>query len=199
LLIAISSDGGATITAPSSWTNSSLAGVFGKKYGKTVETYWPYNSTGNNTNASNSVEDYNGRSGFPSWAGRVIGAVLGLLIITVLAGLFFLRRRHRQHNAAEAESEATEAKSNNGHSEWMYANGPASPGPGPLSESTGMESTETGQTIHTALAQRSTTQPSVTQTSTVTDSLISPATPGTVESGGDALYEMHGVLVTFFI
>ncbi|KAJ5373471.1 hypothetical protein N7517_005477 [Penicillium concentricum] len=188
------SDGGATSTAPSSWTNSSLAAAFGKKYGKTVETYWPYNITSNNTSASGSAEDHNGRSGFPSWAGGVIGAVLGLLTIAVLVGLFFLRRRHRQRKAAEAESEATEAKSRNSHPEWMYSSGPVSPGPGPVSESTGRETTETGhtiQTMQTTPTQRSTTQPSMTQASTIPDSLISPATPGTVESGGGALYEMH--------
>ncbi|OQE36189.1 hypothetical protein PENCOP_c012G08838 [Penicillium coprophilum] len=185
-------DGGATVAAPSSWTNSSLAAVFGKKYGKPIKTYWPYNSTSrnNNTSTSGPAKDHNGRSGFPSWAGGVIGAVLGLLIIAVLAGLFFLRRRHRQRKTAEAESEATEAKSRNSQPGWMYASGPASPGPGPVSESTGMETTETGQTMQTTPTQRS-TQPSMTQASTVPDSIVSPATPGTVESGGGALYEMH--------
>ncbi|KAJ5811013.1 Galactose oxidase/kelch beta-propeller [Penicillium robsamsonii] len=180
------SDGGATVTAPSSWTNSSLGTVFGKKYSKIVKTYWPYNSTSNDTSASGSVEDHNGRSGFPSWAGGVIGAVLGLLIIAVLVGLFFLRRRHRKRKAAEAESEAIEAKNRNSRPEWMYASGPASSGLGP-----GSETGQTVQTMNTTPTQRSTTQPSMTQASTVPDSFVSPATPGTVESGGGALYEMQ--------
>ncbi|KAJ5502111.1 Galactose oxidase/kelch beta-propeller [Penicillium fimorum] len=185
------SDGGATATGPSSWTNSSLEAVFGKKYSKAIKTYWPYNSTSNDTSTSGSAEDHHGGSGFPSWAGGVIGAVLGVLIIAVLVGLFFLRRRHRKRKATEAESEAMEAKNRNSRPEWMYASGPASSGPGPVSESTGMETTETGQTMQTSPTQRSATQPSMTQASTVPDSLISPATPGTVESGGGALYEMH--------
>lgn len=76
----------------------------------------------------------------------------------------------------------------------MYGSGPASPGPGPVSSSTGMETAETVRTAHTTE-----TQPSTTQASTLPDSHVSPATPGTVESGGDAVYEMHGMSMTFFL
>ncbi|KAJ5968493.1 Galactose oxidase/kelch beta-propeller [Penicillium viridicatum] len=195
-LIGGNSDGGASTTAPTSWTNSSLAGIFDKKYGKTIETYWPYNSTSSNSSTSSSTQDHNGAGGFPGWAGGVIGAVLGLLIIAILAGLWFYRRRQRQRKSAEAESEAADAERKNRPAEWMYASGPASPGPGPVSSSTGMETAETVRTTHTtatqpSTAQQSITQPSITQASTLPDSLVSPATPGTVESGGDALYEMH--------
>ncbi|KAI3207680.1 hypothetical protein CBS147311_2781 [Penicillium roqueforti] len=196
-LIGGNSNGSATITAPSSWTNSSLAGIFGKKYGKTVETYWPYNSTStsNSTSsggsASTSAQENSGGSGFPGWAGGVIGAVLGLLIIALLVGFLLYRRRHRKHEVSEAKSEAAEAQPQNLPPEWMYASGPAAPGPGPVSSSTGMETVETARTTQTTGTQPSTTQPSMTQASTVPESLISPVTPGTVESGGDALYEMH--------
>ncbi|KAJ6179241.1 hypothetical protein N7519_009702 [Penicillium mononematosum] len=176
------SDGGATTTTPSSWTNSSLEGIFGKKYGKKVETYWPYNSS---NSSSATAQDHSGGSGFPNWAGGVIGAVLGLLVIAIIAGLFFYRRRHRQRESAEAEVEAAEAEPKNRPAEWIL------PGPGPVSSSTGMETAETVRTTQTSATQPSTTQPSITQASTVPDSLVSPATPGTVESGGDALYEMH--------
>ncbi|KAJ6169578.1 hypothetical protein N7497_002421 [Penicillium chrysogenum] len=184
----VSSEGGATTTTPSSWTNSSLEGIFGKRYGKKVETYWPYNSS---NSSSASAQDRSGGSGFPNWAGGVIGAVLGLLVIAIIAGLFFYRRRHHQRESAEAEAEAAEAEPKNRPAEWMYASGPASPGPGPVSSSTGMETAETVRTTQTSATQPSITQPSITQASTVPDSLVSPATPGTVESGGDALYEMH--------
>ncbi|CRL18927.1 Galactose oxidase/kelch, beta-propeller [Penicillium camemberti] len=195
-LIGGNSDGGASTTAPTSWTNSSLAGIFDKKYSKTIETYWPYNSTSGNSSTSSSTQDHNGGGGFPGWAGGVIGAVLGVLIIAILAGLWFYRRRQRQRKSAEAESEAADAGPKNRPPEWMYASGPASPGPGPVSSSTGMETAETVRTTHTTATQPSTTQqsitqPSITQASTLPDSLVSPATPGTVESGGDALYEMH--------
>ncbi|OQD92534.1 hypothetical protein PENSOL_c040G01094 [Penicillium solitum] len=180
------SDGGASTTAPTSWTNSSLAGIFDKNYTKTIETYWPYNSTSGNSSTGSSTQDHNGGGGFPGWAGGVIGAVLGLLIIAILAGLWFYRRRQRQRKSAEGKSEAADAEPQNRPPEWMYGSGPASPGPGPVSSSTGMETAETVRTAHTTE-----TQPSTTQASTLPDSHVSPATPGTVESGGDALYEMH--------
>ncbi|KAJ9489742.1 hypothetical protein VN97_g3524 [Penicillium thymicola] len=194
-LIGGNSDGDASTTAPASWTNSSLAGIFDKKYSKTIETYWPYDSASGNSSTSSSNQGHNG-GGFPGWAGGVIGAVLALLIIAILAGLWFYRRRQRQRKSAEAESEAADAEPKNRPPEWMYASGPASPGPGPVSSSTGMETAETVRTTHTtatqpSTAQQSITQPSITQASTLPDSIVSPATPGTVESGGDALYEMH--------
>ncbi|KAJ5963440.1 Galactose oxidase/kelch beta-propeller [Penicillium vulpinum] len=194
-LIGGNSNGGATITAPSSWTNSSLSEIFVKKYGKSIETYWPYNSTNStngNSTAGVSTQDDNGGGGFPGWAGGVIGAVLGLLVIAILAWFFFYRRRRRQREAAEPETGAgaKETKGTSGNPEWMYASGPASPGPGPLSTSTGRETADT-QTAQSMGTGRSATQPSMTQASTVPDSIVSPATPGTVESGGGALYEMH--------
>lgn len=54
----------------------------------------------------------------------------------------------------------------------MYAGGPASPGPGPVSNSTGVE-TRTNDSI-------------------VQYSINTSISPRTVESGGDAVYEMHG-------
>ncbi|KAJ5787340.1 hypothetical protein N7457_002330 [Penicillium paradoxum] len=178
------SKGGATTTAPSSWTNSSLAKIFDKKYDKKTETYWPYNSTNSTDSTGNaSTADDKKSDGFPGWAGGVIGAVLAVLIIAILAGLWFYRRRKQQRKAAEAKF--TEEETTERPTEWMYGSGPVSPGPGPVSASSGRE------TLQTSATQPSTMQPSITQASTLPDSIVSPATPGTVESGGDALYEMH--------
>jgi hypothetical protein len=171
--ISYSSNGGATTTAPSSWTNASLAGIFDKKYAKTIEKYWPYNST------STSTQHHKNGGGFPGWAGAIIGVVLGLFLIALLVGFWFYRRRRRQCQSAEAEAEAAKEAGSKKRPEWMYAGGPTSPGPGPVSSSTGMETTMT-----------ETTHPS-----TVQDSLVSSASPGTVESGGDAVYEMHGMTI----
>ncbi|QQK44895.1 Galactose oxidase/kelch, beta-propeller [Penicillium digitatum] len=197
-LIGGNSDGGATITAPKSWTNGSLAGVFDRNYNKTIETFWPYSSTSSNTSASTS-RDHKGASGFPSWAGGVIGAVLGLLAIAILVGLLFYRRSPRQRKSAAVTTEAVETEPKNRPPEWMYASGPVSPGPGPASTSTGLNTAETVQTAQTTSTYPSTTQPSITQVSTVPDSLVSPVTPATVESGGDALYEMQGRSIAGFI
>jgi hypothetical protein len=181
-----SSDGSATTTAPPSWTNSSLAGIFEKKYTKTIDTYWPYGST---SSPSKKEGGGGGGGGFPGWAGAVIGVVLGLLIIAFLVGFWFYRRRRHRRQREKAANEKAENSSN--PPEWMYAGGPTSPGPGPVSSSTGVETTETSRThdsMMPSIAQSATTQPSTLQ-----DSIISPLTPGTVESGGDEVYEMHGM------
>ncbi|CAG8369309.1 unnamed protein product [Penicillium salamii] len=187
------SDGGATTTAPSSWTNSSLAGVFGKKYSKKVDSYWPYN-----TDTSTKEDNDNGGGGFPGWAGAIIGVVLGLLIIAFLVGFWLWRRRQRQRQAKAAEKGKEKEDDNKASPEWMYGGGPTSPGPGPVSTSTGVETTETSRTqpstvqpsvAHASVAPSSVTDPSTIQT--IPDSIVSPITPGTVEAGGDEVYEMH--------
>lgn len=185
-----SSDGGATTTAPSSWTNSSLAGVFDKKYSKTVETYWPYS-------ASAVPENDGGGGGFPGWAGAIIGVVLGLLIIAFLVGFWLYRRRRNQRQAKEAENEKVKEDENKDPPAWMYGGGPSSPGPGPTSTSTGVETTETSRTqpstVQHSIAHASVAQSALTEPSSIQDSIVSPITPGTVESGGDEVYEMHGM------
>ncbi|KAJ5337987.1 Galactose oxidase/kelch beta-propeller [Penicillium brevicompactum] len=182
------SDGGATTTAPSSWTNSSLAGVFDKKYSKTVETYWPYS-------ASAVPENDGGGGGFPGWAGAIIGVVLGLLIIAFLVGFWLYRRRRNQRQAKEAENEKVKEDENKDPPAWMYGGGPSSPGPGPTSTSTGVETTETSRTqpstVQHSIAHASVAQSALTEPSSIQDSIVSPITPGTVESGGDEVYEMH--------
>ncbi|CAG8097522.1 unnamed protein product [Penicillium olsonii] len=184
------SDGGATTTAPSSWTNSSLAGVFEKKYTKKMDSYWPYNNT-----TTTSTEEDNGGGGFPGWAGAIIGVVLGLLIIAFIIGFWLYRRRRNQRLARETEKGKEKEDDSKPSPEFMYGGGPTSPGPGPVSTSTGVETTETSRTqpstVQPSVAMGSVAPSSVTAPSTVQDSIVSPITPGTVESGGDEVYEMH--------
>lgn len=188
-----SSDGGATTTAPTSWTNSSLAGIFDKKYAKTVETYWPYSASGTPENSGGA-----GGGGFPSWAGAIIGVVLGLLIIAFLVGFWFYRRRRNRRQSKEIEDEKAKEDENRDPPEWMYGGGPSSPGPGPTSTSTGVETTETSRTqpstVQPSMAHASVAQSALTEPSSIQDSIVSPITPGTVESGGDEVYEMHGMI-----
>ena len=153
-----SSSGGATTTAPSSWTNSSLAGIFDKKYTKNIASYWPYDNLSGSTDTAKS-------SRFPTWAAAVIGVLCGLLVVALLVGYWYHHGRRNKHELPLVE----EAKSVDtpGGTNLIYEGNPTSPGPGPASEATGVE--------------------------TVPDSMISSATPVTVESGGDAVYEMHGM------
>ncbi|KAJ5455599.1 uncharacterized protein N7458_003863 [Penicillium daleae] len=169
-----SSTGGATTTAPSSWTNSSLSSIFDKKYAKTITNYWPYNSDSANTTSTDTSSHKS--SGLPKWAGAVIGVLVGLLVIGLLVfGWWFLRRRRRQRpesvppafakTAGAREADSTEVR------QLMYGGGPTSPIPGPQSTSTGMET--------------------AANESSVQDSMLSSVSPRTVESGGGTVYEMQ--------
>lgn len=102
-----SSTGGATKTAPDSWTNSSLADVFKTKYTKSVQIFYPYQSA-NNEPTPTPVPGKN--SSFPGWAGAIIGVVLGLLLIGG-ALLFWCLRRRRKAQAAQPKSEISERRS----------------------------------------------------------------------------------------
>lgn len=153
-----SSSGGATTTAPSAWTNSSLAGIFDKKYIKNIATYWPYDSSSGSMDTTKS-------SRFPIWAAAVIGVLCGLLVVGLLVGYWYHSGHLNKHKPALVEE--AKAIDTSGGANLICEGDPTSPGPGPASEATGVE--------------------------TVPDSLISSATPVTVESGGGAVYEMHGM------
>ena len=115
-----SAGGGATTTQPSSWSNSSLSGLFGAKYTKAVTTYYPYasiaaSSTGgaNPTRLSTSAPTLLAHSGgIPGWAGAIIGVVLGLLLITILLVCFMLYRRRKFF---KGHSEASESGTSRGN------------------------------------------------------------------------------------
>ncbi|CAI7625744.1 unnamed protein product [Penicillium manginii] len=165
------SSGGATKTAPTSWTNDSLSSLFEQKYTKSMTTFYPY--------ASSSAEggDATSGGGLPHWASAVIGVLVGLFgVALILAGIWFYLRRRRRAQAREAEaSSAAKAERDADTSQsaqFMYGSGPTAPVPGPMSKSTAEATTETN-------------------TSTVPDSLSTSLSPRTVESGGDELYEMH--------
>ncbi|OJJ45849.1 hypothetical protein ASPZODRAFT_133721 [Penicilliopsis zonata CBS 506.65] len=159
------SSGGATTTAPSSWTNTSLAKIFDTSYNKTITTYWPY---GTSDTTTTSTSDHKS-DGLPHWAAAVIGVVCGLVVVALLVWFWFYRRRRHQRRVAEAE--AVKETGTTEQPKWMYGSGPMAPGPGPKSTSTAVET--------------------VANESTADDSVATAATPGTVESGGGVLYEMH--------
>ncbi|KAL5356467.1 hypothetical protein BJX96DRAFT_162494 [Aspergillus floccosus] len=102
-----SSTGGATKTAPDSWTNSSLADVFKTKYTKSVPTFYPYESASSGPTPSPVPGK---KSSFPGWAGAIIGVVLGLLLIAG-ALLFWCLRYRRRAQAAQPKSEISERRS----------------------------------------------------------------------------------------
>ncbi|KAI2785974.1 hypothetical protein POX_h09739 [Penicillium oxalicum] len=168
-----SSTGGANKTAPETWTNSSLAAIFARKYPKTIKNYWPYESA-NGTQAETSKQS---EHHFPKWAAAVLGALLGLFLIgSVALGLWLWRRYQRktQDSLPESfgkrdgprEADSTEV------SHLMYGAGPTSPRPGPQSASTGQETR-------------------ITEPSSIQGSFLTSISPRTVESGGGIVHELQ--------
>ncbi|KAJ5242333.1 uncharacterized protein N7469_000660 [Penicillium citrinum] len=157
--------GGATTTAPSSWGNKSLESIFQTKYSKPITTYWPY---GTSKGTTPQTKDH----GLPTWAAAVIGVLCGLFGVgVILAAIWFYLRRRRGHGPLSSKPDNIHAIDNNEERKIMYASGPASPGPGPVSNSTGIETR--------------------TNDSMMQDSINTSISPRTVESGGGAVYEMH--------
>ncbi|KAJ5929293.1 hypothetical protein N7454_007141 [Penicillium verhagenii] len=158
------SSGGATVTSPSSWTNSSLEGIFSTKYTKTISTYWPYNTTSSDTTTTHHKK-------FPTWAAAVIGVLCGLLVIgLIIVALWFWLRRRQRRQAAKDDPVIHETDGRQRLTS-MYGGGPTSPMQGPTSISTGQE-TSIG-------------------IGTIQESIDTSASPGTVESGGGAVHEMQ--------
>ncbi|KAJ6086056.1 hypothetical protein N7486_010337 [Penicillium sp. IBT 16267x] len=157
------SSGGATTTAPSSWTNSSLEAIFNAKYTKTISTYWPYNTTSTDSSTTTHPKK------FPTWAAAVIGVLCGLLVIgLIILAWFCLRRRQRRQLEKDEVIHETDGRE---RLTSMYGGGPTSPIAGPRSASTGLETSVGAGTIQ--------------------ESIDTSASPGTVESGGGAVHEMH--------
>ncbi|KAJ5973178.1 hypothetical protein N7481_010388 [Penicillium waksmanii] len=152
------SSGGATTTSPFYWTNSTLGDVFQTKYSKPIATYWPYGIS--ETSGSQKAS-----GGLPSWAPPVIGVLCGLFGIALLiAGVLMCCCRRRRSQRPLIVSKTAKDMESTEDRKLMYAGGPASPRPGPASNSTGVE---TGANV-----------------STMQDSIDTSVSPRTVESGG---------------
>lgn len=168
-----SADGGATKTEPDSWTNSSLADVFEKKYSNTIETYYPYETSATPTTTSVSG---GGGGGFPGWAGAIIGVVLGVLLIAGILAFFFIRRRRKRGARRQSEVSGITSRVTN----WMNAGafGPASKDPENSTIVSGdMTNITSGSTA--VGPESSINAPPMAQT--------------TQEVAGDPVYEMHGM------
>lgn len=101
----------------------------------------------------------------------MIGVLCGLLVIgLILLAWFCLRRRQKRQLERQEDVHETDGRERLTH---MYGGGPTSPIAGPRSASTGQE-TSIG-------------------VGTIQESIDTSASPGTVESGGGAVHEMHGM------
>lgn len=164
-----SADGGATKTEPETWINSTLADVFEKKYSKTIETHYPYETSATPTTTAASG---GGGGGFPRWAGAVIGVVLGVLLIAGVLAFFFIRRRRKRGARRQSEVSGITSRVAN----WVNAGafGPASKDP------------ENSTIVSGDITSGS--------TAVGHESLLNapPMAQATQEVAGDPVYEMHG-------
>ncbi|KAL4951657.1 hypothetical protein BDW69DRAFT_169587 [Aspergillus filifer] len=159
--------GGATKTSPDSWTTSSLADVFERSYTKTITTYYPYNKT-NTTTTISVPNDDGGGSGFPGWAGAIIGVVLGVALLVGIFAFWFVRRRRK---GARRQSEASRGSR---VMKWVHAGAFAPPEP---------KEPDTSTTISGGFTNESTV---------ASPEPTAPVTTITAEAAGDPVYEMQG-------
>lgn len=165
-----SADGGATKTAPDSWTTTALADVFAASYTRTIETYYPYNSTNDNITTTTVPSSGGGGSSFPGWAGAVIGVVLGLLLVGGAFVFWFLRRRKRKQSRRGSEiSQSSRVK------KWVSSAGAFAP-PGPTDP-------DRSTIVSGGFTNESTVAPSEQPVA---------ASQATAEVAGDPVYEVHG-------
>jgi hypothetical protein len=100
--------GGADITAPTTWSNTSMAALFAAPYDNTkIKNWYPFaasktvsiNPTVNTTQSSlptaTSTTPTADSSSTPTWLAPVLGVVLGLVFFSTLVVLILLWRRRR--------------------------------------------------------------------------------------------------------
>jgi hypothetical protein len=105
----------------------------------------------------------------------VIGVLCGLFVIglIILAFWLFRRRRQRRQRRQREKDEAVQGGGGTERLTSMYGDGQISPIPGPRSLSPGVETSTGAQTMQ--------------------ESIQTSVSPGSVESGGGILHEMHGM------
>jgi hypothetical protein len=108
-----------------------LRGVFAATYTRPIATWYIDNrATGENSDGNS--------SGFPDWAGGIIGGILGLAVIVGLSTYWLIRRR--KHNATAAvlqENIPNKATPSDGPAE-LLAPTPGEAGGEPIYEMHGM-------------------------------------------------------------
>jgi hypothetical protein len=162
-------------TSPSSWTNTSLEAVFTRTYTSPIATYYPYNAT-NITTTTIPTPDSGGGS-FPSWAGAVIGVVVGVLLLVGAFAFWFLRRRRKLAGAGGRRH--SEASRGSRVMQWVHAGAFSPPN---AKDADGEETT----TVSGGFTNDETVAPSVTTAGAT-------GTTATAEAGSEPVYEMQGI------
>ncbi|KAL3488190.1 hypothetical protein BJX62DRAFT_253496 [Aspergillus germanicus] len=163
-------------TSPSSWTNTSLEAVFSRTYTSPIATYYPYNATNITTTT---IPTPDGGSGFPSWAGAVIGVVVGVLLLVGAFAFWFLRRRRKRGGAGGRRH--SEASRGSRVMQWVHAGAFSPPN---AKDADGEETT----TVSGGFTNDETVTPSIT----TAGATGATGTTVTAEAGSEPVYEMQG-------
>ncbi|KAM5431246.1 hypothetical protein MferCBS31731_007920 [Microsporum ferrugineum] len=183
--------GGATKTKPDSWDDEKLEGIFGKKYTKTIEKWYPFEpakaapSTPGATSSPGG--DKGGSGGLPRWVGAVLGVVLGLIFITALAVVWLILRRRRERRYAPSVGGTSEVARRRILG-WMYGMGQPSHKPDMTTTSTeiGINDKHASTGIYSDSGIDSVISPNAHPPPTIVYSEINAP-----EAGSSPIHEMH--------
>jgi len=168
-------NGGATTKSPSTWSNNELSTLFGTSYSKTIKDWYPYApSNGTATPTPTGItETHKSSSGLPTWAGAVIGVLVGLFVLTLLAVgyMFWRRKRYIRRNSMSATS-SYDGSSTNRIMRWVHGM--------PTHQSQKAETETTSDDIDD-------------KHSFVTSPTTVDHPNGYAEAAGSQRYEMHGM------
>lgn len=169
-------NGGASKKFPTdSGGNEALANLFGVSYTKTIQNYYPYKKTAPSSSATPTgitKTEKGGSSGLPSWAGAVLGVLLGLIALSIIVVIILIIRKRRR-NARRSSYSTSVTGSNNRIMRWVN----------------GMPNTTQD---HKTMSEPDT----VTDDSTVASPLSHPSTAGNsgyFEAGGIQRFELQDV------
>lgn len=115
----IGGDGSGGSTDAASWSNNALGGIFGQKYSKQVNHYYPYASNNGSSNSNGTVASSpaSGSSGITQGAiiGISVAAAIIVFSIIILCALLIRRRRIIRSTS----SEKSVASGNSRVSRWL--------------------------------------------------------------------------------
>ncbi|EGD99890.1 hypothetical protein TESG_07223 [Trichophyton tonsurans CBS 112818] len=183
--------GGATKTQPDSWDNDKLGEIFGKKYTKTIQKWYPYEPAQATSSAPGTTapagEDKGGGGGLPRWVGAVLGVVLGLIFITALAVVWLIFRRRKERRYAPSLGGTSEVARRRILG-WMYGMGQPSHKPDMTTTSTeiGINDKHASTGIYSDSGIDSVVSPNNHPPSTIVYSDINAP-----EAGSSPIHEMH--------
>lgn len=120
-------NGGATKKFPSNaGGNEALANLFSMPYTKTITNYYPYKAAASSSPSPTTppfTKTTNSSSGLPSWAGAVIGVLVGVIGLSIIIFLVVLLRRQRIKARRSSYSTSVTGGGSNSNRIMRWVNG----------------------------------------------------------------------------